>query len=175
MEQAVQGSAVVADAERPAAAVNMAVKLTATFFYSGYLPKAPGTWAAGFTTIILFFIWPELWVYQLIAIVAVFVLGSWVSGKAEDYFGHDGRPIVIDEVLGQMVALFMAPPKFVPFVLGFLFFRFFDVVKPPPVRQWESFRRGWGVMADDLAAGFYAACLMQFIIALLEKWNINYI
>jgi phosphatidylglycerophosphatase A len=175
MERPVQGSAVVADTERPAEAGNIAVKMAATFFYSGYLPKAPGTWAAGFTAIILFFVWPQLWVYQLIAIAAVFILGSWVSGKAEDSFGHDGRPIVIDEVFGQMVALFMAPPKFVPFVLGFLFFRFFDVVKPPPVKQWESFRKGWGVMADDLAAGFYAACLMQLILALLEKWNINYI
>jgi phosphatidylglycerophosphatase A len=165
----------VADIEKPAVEGGSMVKLIATFFYSGYLPKAPGTWAAGFTAIILFFIWPQLWIYQLIAIAAIFVLGSWVSGKAEDYFGHDGRPIVIDEVFGQMVALFMAPPKFVPFVLGFLFFRFFDVVKPPPVKQWESFRKGWGVMADDLAAGFYAACLMQLIIALLEKWNINYI
>jgi len=166
---------VVADNEKSAAAGSIIVKLAATFFYCGYLPKAPGTWAAGFTAIILFFVWPLLWIYQLIVIAVIFVLGAWISGEAESFLGHDGRPIVIDEVLGQMVALFMAPPKFVPYVLAFVFFRFFDVVKPPPVRQWESFRRGWGVMADDLAAGFYAACLMQFIIALLEKWNINYI
>lgn len=165
----------VEDIEKPAVTGDLPTKLAATFFFSGYLPKAPGTWAAGFTTIILFFVWPHLWVYQLVAIAVVFVLGARVSGKAEEYYGHDGRAIVIDEVAGQMAALFMAPPKFVPFVLGFVFFRFFDIVKPPPVRQWESFRKGWGVMADDLAAGFYAACLMQFIIALLEKWNINYI
>jgi phosphatidylglycerophosphatase A len=151
------------------------VRLLATFFYSGYLPKAPGTWASGFTMIILFFIWPGQWYYQLIAIAAVYRFGVWVSGRAEEYFGHDGRPIVIDEVAGQMMALFMAPIKFLPFMLGFAFFRLFDIYKPPPVRQWQSYRRGWGIMADDLAAGIYAVCLMQLVLLFLDKWGIPYV
>ncbi len=150
-------------------------KLIATFFFAGYLPKAPGTWGSAFTTLILFFIWPHLWYYQFLAIIAIFCLGVWISGKAEKYFGRDGSPIVIDEVLGQMVALFMAPPKFLPFMLAFVFFRIFDIIKPPPAKNWESYRRGWGVMADDLAAGFYAACLLQLVLVFLDKWGINYI
>ncbi|UCE66216.1 MAG: phosphatidylglycerophosphatase A [Candidatus Zixiibacteriota bacterium] len=163
------------DTENQVVKVGFGIKLIATFFYSGYLPGAPGTWTSGFTAIILFFIWPQFWVYQLIAIAAVYLLGVWVSGKAEERFGHDGRPIVIDEVMGQMVALFMAPQKFLPFFLAFVFFRFFDVVKPPPIKAWESYRKGWGVMADDLAAGFYAVCLVQLVLVFLEKWNIDYI
>ena len=154
---------------------NFGIKLIATFFYSGYLPKAPGTWAAGFTAIILYFIWPHFWIYQLLAIVAVYIIGANISTKAEDIYGRDGQKIVIDEVLGQMVALFMAPSKFLPFFLAFMFFRFFDISKPPPIKSWESYRGGWGVMADDLAAGFYAACLTQFILAILKLWDINYI
>ena len=163
------------DADKQTVKGGFIIKIISTFFYCGYLPKAPGTWASGFTAIILFFIWPDFWFYQLAAIAAVFLFGAWISGKAEDYLGHDARPIVIDEVAGQMIALFMAPQKFLPFFLGFIFFRIFDVVKPPPARQWESYRKGWGVMADDLAAGFYAACLLQLILVLLGKWNIDYI
>ncbi len=150
-------------------------RVSATFFFSGYLPKAPGTWASGITTLILFFIWPGEWYIQLAAIAAVYLFGILVSGKAENYLGHDSPHIVIDEVAGQMAALFMAPPKFLPFILGFIFFRLFDILKPPPCRAWESWRRGWGVMADDLAAGFYAACSAQLILALLNKWGIGYI
>jgi phosphatidylglycerophosphatase A len=163
------------DAEHQTVKGGFAVKLIATFFYSGFLPKAPGTWASGFTAIILFFIWPLFWVYQLVAIAAVYIFGAYVSGKAEEFLGHDGRPIVIDEVLGQMVALFMIPQKFVPFVLAFIIFRVLDVLKPFPIKSWESYRGGWGVMADDLAAGFYAACATHFILVLLDLWNINYI
>lgn len=151
------------------------IRLLATFFYSGYLPKAPGTWGSVFTMVILFFVWPDLWYYQVIAIAVVFSFGVWISGKAEAHFGHDGRQIVIDEVAGQMTALFMAPQKFLPFVLGFAFFRLFDIVKPPPARFWESYRGGWGVMADDLAAGLYAACTMQIIVFFLNLWGVKYI
>ncbi len=163
------------DTESQAVKGGFGIKLIATFFYSGYLPKAPGTWASGFTTIILYFIWPHFWLYQLIAIAVIYFIGAYISGRAEEHFGHDGRPIVIDEVMGQMVALFMVPQKFLPFFLAFIFFRFFDVVKPPPIKAWESYRKGWGVMADDLAAGFYAACLLQLVLVFLRKWNFDFI
>ncbi|MEE9554025.1 MAG: phosphatidylglycerophosphatase A [candidate division Zixibacteria bacterium] len=150
-------------------------RLLATFFFAGYLPKAPGTWGSAFTLLILFFAWPEQWYYQIVAIAAVYIIGVWVSGKAEEYFGHDGSPIVIDEVAGQMTALFMAPVKFLPFVLGFVLFRIFDIFKPPPANLWQSYRKGWGVMADDMAAGFYAACILQLLLFFLDRWGINYI
>lgn len=150
------------------------IKLLATFFFSGYLPKAPGTWGSGFTVLILFFVWPEEWYIQIVIIALVYLLGVWISGRAERYLGHDARPIVIDEVVGQMAALFMAPAKFLPFLLGFAFFRLFDIIKPPPARAWQDLQGGWGVMADDLAAGFYAACSLQLILAVLDRWGVTY-
>jgi phosphatidylglycerophosphatase A len=175
MGRAVQRGIEMSGFENRAAVSGFLIRLLSTFFFSGYLPRAPGTWASGFTAVILFFAWPHFWIYQLVLIAGVFVLGARISGKAEAFYGHDGRPIVIDEVAGQMVALFMVPQKFLPFFLGFVFFRIFDIIKPPPAKQWESYRRGWGVMADDLAAGFYAACLLQIALAILGKWGINFL
>jgi phosphatidylglycerophosphatase A len=149
-------------------------RLIATFFFVGYLPKAPGTWASLVTAAILYFVWPPLWYVQIMLIAAVYLIGVWFSGQAEQYYGHDAPKIVIDEVAGQMAALFMAPHKIVPYLLAFLLFRLFDIIKPPPARQWESKRGGQGVMADDIAAGFYATVVMHFLLALLGRWGISY-
>ena len=151
------------------------VKLLATFFYVGHLPKAPGTWASSITAVILYFVWPSGWYFQFLIIVAVYFAGVWLGTKAEPYFGHDGRPIVIDEVAGQMTALFMARRMIVPFVLAVILFRVFDIIKPPPARLWESHRGGRGVMNDDIAAGVYAAVTMQFLLALLNRWGVPHI
>jgi phosphatidylglycerophosphatase A len=149
-------------------------RLFATFFFVGYLPKAPGTWASAVTAAILYYFWPAQWYYQVLLILAVYIFGIWMAGQAERYLGHDARQIVIDEVAGQMLALFMVPQKIVAYILGFLLFRLFDIVKPPPARQWESLRGGRGVMADDMAAGAYAAIILNFLLALLDKWGISY-
>lgn len=150
-------------------------RLLATFFFSGHLPKAPGTWASGFTAIILFFVWPQAWYVQFLLLCVVYFVGVWLAGLAEKYYGYDGRPIVIDEVVGQMVALFMAPKSIIAYVLAFGFFRLFDIVKPPPARQWEDLVGGWGVVADDVAAGVYAAVIMQFLLVLLGRWEVRLI
>ncbi len=151
------------------------VKLLSSFFFVGYIPKAPGTWASAVTAAILFFAWPKYWPVQFLITMAVYLAGVELSTRAERYFGHDAGRIVIDEVAGQMAALFMVPRMVVPFALAFIFFRLFDIIKPPPARAWESLRAGWGVMADDIAAGFYAAIATQFTLALLARWGISYI
>jgi phosphatidylglycerophosphatase A len=150
-------------------------KMLSSFFFIGYLPKAPGTWASGVTAVILFFIWPREWYLQIPPIFLIFAIGVWISGRAEEYFGHDGGQIVIDEVAGQMTALFMAPKLIIPFILGFLLFRLFDIIKPPPAGYWESLRGGWGVMSDDIGAGMYAAVSLNFLLALLNLWGVTLI
>ena len=151
------------------------VKLLSSFFFSGYLPKAPGTWASGITTVILFFIWPKYWHLQFLITLVVYLIGVEISTRAERYYGHDSRHIVIDEVAGQMTALFMVPRMVAPFVIAFVLFRLFDIVKPPPARAWESLRAGYGVMSDDVAAGFYAALATHFLLALLSRIGVSYI
>jgi phosphatidylglycerophosphatase A len=135
----------------------------ATAAGAGFVPIAPGTFGAlvgvaGFALIAR----RGAFAVALVALVAAAV-GVWAAGEAERIFAHpdDGR-IVIDEVAGQLVALWplslLAPPGRalapLPLALGFLAFRAFDIAKPGPVRWAERhFTGGRGVVFDDLVAG----------------------
>ncbi len=94
-------------------------------------------------------------------------MGVAASSVAERQYGRDGRPIVIDEVAGQMIALFAHPPSAATFIGGFLLFRFFDIVKPFPANRSQELISGVGVMADDVVAGIYANLALWVIVALL--------
>jgi phosphatidylglycerophosphatase A len=149
-------------------------KFFATGIFTGYLPYAPGTWGSLLACIILWFVWPEYWYYQIIAIFAIYPIAVYFAGKAIAYFGPDGKPINIDEIIGQMITLFMAPHDLLVYVLGFLLFRGFDIIKPPPAKEWEKLRGGYGIVADDIAAGVYAAIVLQLIILILTKWGMEF-
>lgn len=143
----------------------------ATWFGSGALPKAPGTWGSLAAL-------PFAWLIQTglgpVALVAaalvVFFLGIWVSEHTARHMGHsDPGQIVIDEVAAQWLVLAVVPPSWQSYLAGFLLFRLFDILKPWPIRQIE--RRlggGFGIMADDILAAIYAA---PFLIALF-RFNI---
>lgn len=171
-------------------------RLIATFFYVGLMRPAPGTWgslAALPCGVVLHGLggFPLL----LAGIVLAFALGVWATkaetaGKAD----HDPSEIVIDEVVGQWIAL--APFSFAFWYMGngvdfhmpllflglsFALFRFFDILKPGPVGWADRRHDAWGVMLDDVIAGLLAAlvviALMQWhhhIFALLEAtgWDI---
>jgi phosphatidylglycerophosphatase A len=96
-------------------------------------------------------------------------LAIWVSGEAEKLFEEkDSSRIVIDEMAGFLVTLFLIPwnAKFV--AIGFVVFRIFDIVKPFPIRRLESgLSGGWGVVGDDLLAGLYANVVSRVVISFL--------
>jgi phosphatidylglycerophosphatase A len=71
---------------------------------------------------------------------------------------------VIDEVAGQLITLVAAPVAWKSLLLGFILFRAFDIVKPPPVRQLEHLSEGFGIVLDDVAAGLYALAVMQVVL-----------
>jgi len=150
-------------------------KFFATGAFTGYLPIAPGSWGSLLTCIILWFVWPEFWFEQLPIIVLFYPVAIYFSGKGIRYFGPDGRPIVIDEVIGQMVALFMVPHNIIAYILAFLFFRGFDIIKLPPAKGWEKLPGGTGIVADDIAAGAYAVVLLHLILSLLSKLGVRLI
>ena len=81
-------------------------------------------------------------------------------------WGKDPGKINIDEVAGMTVALIGLPKTAVVWFTAFLVFRFFDIVKPPPIRRLEYLPAGWGIMTDDIAAGIYAniCCVLIFRI-----------
>lgn len=145
-------------------------KLIATFFGIGYIGKGAGTVAAFFLCLLLyggtaFSTHPS---GLLLLTVALFFIGVGVSGKVEKSWGKDNKRVVIDEVSGMGVTLLFLPINLLTLSIGFVLFRFFDIVKPLYIRRLENLKGGWGVMLDDLAAGIYSNIILQamsFIIA----------
>lgn len=139
--------------------------LMATFFYTGYLPIAPGTWASLVTTLLVYFIKPYReapYYVQIPVIVFIFVIGIPAAGAAEKHLKKkDPRPCVIDEVAGQMVSLLFIPHNVYFYAAAFLLFRFFDILKPFPVNRAERIPGGLGIMLDDIVAGLYALAVLQ--------------
>ena len=136
---------------RPVVALSLA-----TAFGVGYVPFAPGTFgsAAG---LVVWALLPSAPTVHAVAIVIAFAVGAWSATVAERHFaGTDPGPVVIDEVMGMLVTLFMHPVGWGGVLGAFLLFRAFDVLKPYPADRLEQLPGGLGVMADDLMAAIYA-------------------
>jgi phosphatidylglycerophosphatase A len=143
-------------------------KLVATFFGIGYLRPGPGTWAS--LAAALIWLWLSRWSSRpplLLAalIIAAIAIGipaaSRVAGASRT---EDPQFVVIDEVAGQWITLMFAPVTWKTLVIGFILFRGFDIVKPPPVRQLERLPEGTGIVVDDVAAGALALAVMQLLL-----------
>jgi len=146
--------------------------LTATFFGIGKVRPGPGTWASAVTTL--------LWVllaYRIpsasraLVIIALAALAILIGIPAATRVARasaakDPQFVVIDEVAGQLIALIAVPLSWKTFLAGFILFRAFDIVKPPPVRQLEKLPEGAGIVLDDVAAGIYALAGMQILLHL---------
>lgn len=136
----------------------------ATFFGIGFLPGGPGTWASLVTAALWYFagrvtqVVPVWLVFStLIALIAVTLIGIPAASAVEKESGRqDPGFIVIDEVAGQLTALLFVPNDIWHVVLTFALFRFFDILKPPPIRKLERLHGGLGIMVDDVGAGLYA-------------------
>jgi phosphatidylglycerophosphatase A len=136
----------------------------ATFFGTGYLPRAPGTFAS-IATLPLYFLLRRLPLVPYLLVVGVLTsIGIVVSGRMEQEWGKDPSRVVIDEVCGLLVTLISRPAGIRDIALGTVLFRIFDILKPPPIGIIdEKLPGGLGIMADDLAAGLVSACLLHFI------------
>ena len=148
---------------------NLLAKLVATFFCAGYFPLAPGTFGSLITLAIIWFLIPTFFYILMPISIGLFFLSVWSASRAEEIFGKDGSPIVIDEVAGMAISLVFVPHQIKYFVGAFLLFRFFDIVKPPPARSMERLRGGWGVSLDDLIAGIYANLTLHLILYLVNR------
>lgn len=107
------------------------------------------------------------WLSLMVALfaAAIFAIGVWAASGAERYFARtDPGPIVIDEVVGQMIALVARPDAPWKWLLaGFILFRIYDVIKPSPARRAEHLPGGWGVMTDDVIAGLYSLVTLALL------------
>jgi phosphatidylglycerophosphatase A len=125
---------------------------------------APGTFgsAAG---LVVWAALPRAPLTHAVAIVALFAVGSWAGTVAERHFGRtDPGQVVIDEVMGMLITLFMNPVGWLGAFGAFLLFRLFDVLKPFPANRLERLPGGIGVMADDGMAAVYANLALRLIL-----------
>ena len=144
-------------------------RFVATVGGIGYLPVAPGTWAAIFTSIvwlITFKTFQSTDTLQLIILPAVIIAGVYCSGKIINNSDKDPSYIVIDEVAGMCLTLLFITPTYQNIIAGLILFRFFDIVKPLGIKRMEKIRNGWGIMMDDVLAGFYANVVLRLLIVI---------
>ena len=129
-----------------------------TFGYVGFFPIAPGTAGSAAGLIVyLMFRWLGIPHFELPLIVVLFALGVFYGAASEQALGGvDPGPVVIDEVMGMLMTLFLIPVNWMGMIAGFVLFRVFDILKPYPARKLERLPGGLGVMSDDLMAAVYA-------------------
>lgn len=138
----------------------------------GYIPIAPGTFGSA-VGLLLWWALPASVTTQGTAILLLLVVGSWSGGVAERHFARTDPPqVVIDEVLGMLVTLFVNPVGWMGAIGAFLLFRLADIVKPYPANRLERLPGGVGVMADDFMAAVYANLVLRAILG-LRAWVIG--
>lgn len=142
----------------------------ATFFGIGRLKPGPGTWASAVAALIWFAISRQIATnFQNVVLGALIVIVIAVGIPAATAIARtsglkDPQIVVIDEVAGQWIALLLTPVTWKTLLVGFILFRGFDILKPPPVRQLERLPEGTGIVVDDIAAGLYSLLVMQLLL-----------
>jgi len=141
-------------------------KLISTGLGIGYI-KGGGTIASVFCCVFLYYTRAcginVPWVSILIAL-AILVTGVYSADKVEPYWGKDNYRIVIDEIAGMYITMMFIPLSVSTLIVGFIFFRLFDILKPFYIRKLEKLPGGVGVMMDDVLAGFYSNLVLQVAI-----------
>ncbi|MFH1406629.1 MAG: phosphatidylglycerophosphatase A [Candidatus Omnitrophota bacterium] len=137
------------------------IKILASVFGLGYSTIAPGTNGTLAGIIIYLLVYRNTYLY-LGSAVFVILLGFLICGRAERAFGgKDSQKIVIDELAGILVAYLFVRFNFFNLALGFIFYRLFDILKPPPIHKLEKLPGSMGVMLDDLMAGVYTCAILN--------------
>jgi phosphatidylglycerophosphatase A len=156
--------------EAPTPPAPLWATLVATFFGIGRLRPGPGTWASAAAMLVWFVLvrwipaasqWAALAAMAGTAIVLGIPAATQVARASQL---KDPQFIVIDEVAGQWITLLFSPLTWKTAFAGFILFRAFDIVKPPPVRQLEKLPEGIGIVVDDVAAGVYSLVVMQLLL-----------
>lgn len=149
-------------------------KTGASLFFLGYIPRIPGTIGSLAAISILWFarnsisayFQPAFHIHYWLLSVLLIVVSILLSNNSKDIFGEDdAKQIIVDEFTGQFITFFMIPFSWRTLILGFMFFRFYDIVKPFPIYKMEELEEGLGITMDDVVAGVFAN--ISLIISLL--------
>ncbi len=144
--------------------------LVATFFGAGRLRPGPGTWGSLATGLLWWLIASHISPaarLPLILALLVLVVAIGIPAATLEARGcgrKDPSHVVIDEVAGQLVTYIACPIVWPALLAGFILFRVFDILKPPPVRSLEKLPEGTGIVVDDLGAGVYGLIVLQLLL-----------
>jgi phosphatidylglycerophosphatase A len=131
---------------------------------SGYVPFAPGT-AGSFAALLIFYLFPLSDGYWLVLCVIFFMLGLWSSSLIEKEQGvKDPAQVVIDEWVGQWLALLFLPRSILILLADFALFRILDIIKPFPAGKLQNIKGGMGIMIDDIIAAVYVNVIMHILL-----------
>jgi phosphatidylglycerophosphatase A len=140
-------------------------------FGSGLAAKMPWTFGtlAALPIVMLLSHYASFSVYLIVTIL-VSIVGIWICGRtAEDMGVHDDSSIVWDEVAGMLITMLAVPLSWQTLLVGFVLFRFFDILKPWPISYLDKHvHGGFGIMIDDVLAGLFAAGIIHILLAL--RW-----
>src|SRR3989338_3890035 len=144
------------------------IKILSTFFYVGYLPFVPGTFASIFGAGLVYLIKDNQFVYILVTL-ALLILGFLVAAKAEEIFAKkDAKYIVIDEIAGMFLSLIFIPYDIKLIIIAFILFRILDALKPYPLDRLQNLTGSIGIMSDDIVAGLYTNIILQVVLRLVS-------
>ena len=148
--------------------MNSLIKLISTFFYSGYLPKMPGTFGTLAALILYYFLanFLNLTLWEIFFITIFLIIISIISShySIKLFKSKDPNIVVIDEVAGYFVSLLFIPYSIGNLLCAFVLFRLFDIWKPVFVKKAESLHGGLGITLDDVSAGICANIILRIII-----------
>ena len=137
------------------------IKTLSTFFYVGYLPFIPGTFASIAAILLFYFIKDNNSIHILLTLILI-ALGFLITGRAEKIFNKkDARCIVIDEVSGMLLSLIFIPSDIKLVIMAFILFRILDALKPLPSDRLQNLTGSIGIMSDDIVAGLYTNIILQ--------------
>lgn len=146
--------------------MNFVERLLATGFFSGYSVFAPGTCGSAVALIAYALLPPLDAVGWVLLLVPLFFAAVYLAHRGERVWGHDPPAVVIDEVVGFFVTTAFLPQSLLLGIIAFFLFRALDILKPPPASWAEFLPGGWGVVADDVVAGFYGNVLLRVALVI---------
>ncbi|MCO5231369.1 MAG: phosphatidylglycerophosphatase A [Chitinophagales bacterium] len=139
---------------------------------SGFLPKSPGTWGSLASLIFIYFILnsSQAFIGLSVFVLVCIAINLWVADVSEKTWGEDPSRMVIDEFAGQGLSFLWiayhgsSVNTIWILLLGFIFFRFFDILKPLGINQLQRFGGGLGILLDDLLAGVYSLICLEIVL-----------
>ncbi len=145
------------------------ITILSSFFYTGFFPFAPATFACLVWLAIYLFVPGAGWLANPIVAVCTIPVAVYLAHEAEKLWGHDAHPIVIDEFVGMQVTFLAMTPSIFMGVVGFALFRAADILKPFPAGRAQKLKGGLGVVADDVAAAIYCRLVLLAIAQVLHR------